>query len=110
MTFRRLSALIEHLPSESATKTFQRNQFSDAELADMAGGRDEHGAWSHTDLILAHISDLIGWLIFAQGDGKGQKPQPYPRPGITTPDGRRPGRMGRDAMDFYLRHRRIGTD
>lgn len=40
-----------------------------------------HGRWSHTDLLLAHLIDLVG--VFAYGKGVFEKaPQPYRRPGI----------------------------
>lgn len=42
---------------------------------------DGHGRWSHTDLLLAHLIDLVG--VFAYGKGVFEKaPEPYRRPGI----------------------------
>lgn len=42
---------------------------------------DGHGRWSHTDLLLAHLIDLVG--MFAYGKGVFDKaPQPYRRPGV----------------------------
>lgn len=42
---------------------------------------DGHGRWSHTDLLLAHLIDLVG--MFAYGKGVFDKaPEPYRRPGV----------------------------
>ncbi len=92
--------MIEGLAPESLTKTALRNAHTDAELAEFAGERTEHGPWSHTDLLLADVHDAIERLRFAMGDGKGAKPQPYPRPGVGPPGGKR-GRMSRDDMEMY---------
>lgn len=78
--------LIDALPGESATKTAIRDALDEDELAKVAG-RDGHGPWSRTDLLLATAIDLLKWVIFAvyaaQG-GKPKEPEPLPRPGVAS--------------------------
>ena len=96
-----LQAFIDDLPPESATKTAVRNGYSDAELADMAKGHREHGPWSHLELLVAHVADEVAQLTHitstAHG-GKGERPKPYPRPGVSRADGQRRGRLTAQQM------------
>ncbi len=97
--------LIEHLPAEAATKVAQRNEYSDDELAEFAAEEHDHGAWSHTDLMLAALWDLIA---DANHDPKKGAAPRYPRPGVSTsaPGGRK-GRMSRSQMQLYMDKRQI---
>ncbi len=101
MTFRRLSLLVDHLPSESATKTALRNAYTEAELRQIAGGRTEHPPFSHEALILAELWDLIAGIAHGLGGGKGEVPK-YPRPGAgKAAGGARTGRMTPEQMAAY---------
>lgn len=104
MTYRYLGMLIDGLPPESLTKTKLRAAYSDVELAAMAADNTEHGPWSHTDLLLAALWDLIAGLMH---DSKKGDPPQYPRPGITEAIGGRRGRMTPAQMrDYEQRIRR----
>lgn len=82
MTWRQLDVILDGLPGDSLYKTALMNSFGDEKLAEMAGESPSgHGRWSHTDLLLAHLIDLVG--VFAYGKGVFEKaPEPYRRPGI----------------------------
>ncbi len=93
MTWRKLQNLVNRLPPESHTKTAARDELTDDELAELAEQpREGRGRWSHTDHLLAHLSDQLGWVmyaIFAAQGGKPAKPNPYPRPGVSGGGGRK---------------------
>jgi len=86
LTWRRLGVLIAHLPPESATKTALRDELGDADVTRLAGARQGHGPWSHTELLLAAVKDAIERLIYVQYQRAGVKglkaPEPMPRPGV----------------------------
>ncbi len=107
MTYRELGNLIDGLPPESLTRTAQRNEYDDDELAEFAAERTEHGPFSHLELLVCHLIDVVVGLGHGLGGGKGSPPQ-YPRPGVapTGPGGRK-GRMSRSQMDLYLTKRQI---
>ena len=66
LSWRRLRVLLAHLPPDSAT------------------AQAIHGpaaAWSPTEHLLASVVDRLGLLLWANGGGKGAKPDPVPRPG-----------------------------
>lgn len=96
---------LDGLPSDSLTRTAQRNEYSDDELAEFAAEDHEHGPWSHTDLLLAAVWDLIAQTN--HDPKKGAAPR-YPRPGVSTsgPGGRK-GRMTSAQMDLYMQKRKI---
>lgn len=98
--------LIENLPPEAATKVFQRNTFSDAELAEMASDRHEHGPITSDGLILADLWDLVASIAHGLGGDRGTPPR-YPRPGVAAPGGS-PSGMSQADMDLYLANRKIG--
>ncbi len=86
LTYRQVAAWLDLLPGESAYKTAIRDALSDEQLAALAKRpREGHGPWSHAELLLAHIVDMLAWVIYAipaaQG-GKPKKPKPFPRPGV----------------------------
>jgi hypothetical protein len=65
LSSRRLLVLVDNLPRESAT------------------ARAVHGEqlqWGHTEHLLADVVDLLRILVWQMG-GKGQRPDPIPRPG-----------------------------
>lgn len=74
--------LLDALPGDSSYKTALMNSYGDEALAEMSQLAPEgHGRWSHTDLLLAHLIDLVG--VFAYGKGVFERaPEPYRRPGI----------------------------
>jgi len=82
LTYRRLKVLIDYaLPGESATKTAQRDEIPDEQLAKIARLPQEgHGRWSHSDLLLARVIDLLG--VVASGMRLKDPPAPWPRPGL----------------------------
>lgn len=86
LTYRRAAVLIAHLPPQSATKTIVRDSLTDAEQAALSGDGEGHGAWSHSDLLLATIADAVHVLVWQQSQIHGKKraraPKPIPRPGI----------------------------
>lgn len=81
---------IEHLPSESATKTAMRNAIPEAELERLAEkGEPEKAAWSHQEQLLAAVVDALRRveyiLILANSDKGSRKPkapEQVPRPGV----------------------------
>lgn len=90
MTYRRLKVLLDALPPDSATNTAVREQFTDAQLAEMAqrDGDGGYGPWSRVDYWFASISDRIDQLIYALvrvNGGKPDPPKPLPRPGLVAP-------------------------
>jgi len=112
LTPRLLRALIDGLPPESATKTAVRDDLGEAELAELAE-KDQpsgHGPWSHTDLRIASLIDEVRWLRYAVYQSAGAKPKqpnPYPRPGVRSPDaGREITEAGRAYLE-KLRTRRV---
>jgi hypothetical protein len=58
------------------------DDLGDETLAELAKTEPEgHGRWSHNDLLLAHIIDLLGVVAYGLHVFE-QPPQPYRRPGI----------------------------
>jgi hypothetical protein len=49
---------------------------------------DEHGRWSHTDLLLAYMIDLLGLVAYGLHVFE-KPPEPYRRPGIMPKTRRR---------------------
>lgn len=98
MTWRQLRVLIQHLPPESSTMTALRNALSPEEYEQQAkNGRPEEGRWSMVEQLLAGITDALREiqyiLVVANSDGKGRRPrrpEPLPRPGVTTRRQREP--------------------
>jgi hypothetical protein len=84
LTYRRLAVLIDHaLPGESATKTAMRDALGDEVLAKLSKVPSEgHGRWSHAELLLARVIDLLG--VVASGMQLKEAPPPYPRPGVAA--------------------------
>lgn len=89
LTYRQVASWLERLPGEGAYKTALRDSLTDEQLLELSKReRHGHGPWSHTDLLLAHLADLLNWVIYvvlAVNSAKGKKPKqpkPYPRPGI----------------------------
>ncbi len=110
MTYRYLGMLIDGLPAESLTRTAERNEYTDDELAAMAADHHEHGPMSRSDLIAADTWDLLAALCHGLSGAKGDPPR-YPRPGVGKPgEGGRKGRMNLSQMRLYLEKRQIGGD
>lgn len=87
LSWRRLGVLIKHLPIESATKTAIRNSVPvDSLRASVSDVDTQYGAWSQTDMLLAHLIDIATWLRWtktkAAEDQPKSPPEPYPRPGV----------------------------
>lgn len=80
-----------------------RDSLTAEELADLAHQPQEgHGPWSHTDMLIAAVIDLLKWQIFATYAAQGAKPDqpdPYPRPGVV---GRRERRAISDQAAAHL--------
>lgn len=82
LTWRRLGVILEGLPGESLYKTALANSLGDETLAEMAKSPAEgHGRWSHNDLLLAYIIDMLGLIAYGLHVFE-KPPQPYRRPGI----------------------------
>lgn len=88
LTWRKLDALIEWLPGESATKTAIRDALGDDKLAELAAQpRDGHGRWTHEALQLAAIQDGVNhltWLTLRlqRPESRITPPEPVRRPGV----------------------------
>lgn len=86
LSWRELGVYVEHLPLESATQTARLAAMSDADYAAAARESYTHGAWSHTDLLVAGVYDAIERLIFVQlrraGVESAKAPEPIRRPGV----------------------------
>ena len=87
LTFLELDALLAKLPAESALRTEQRDQLTDAELAAAAEAENvPHGPWSRGDMLLAAVFDAVLQLIHVQIRRAGvdaDPPEPLRRPGVT---------------------------
>lgn len=88
LTYRLLGVLLHGLPGHSAYKTAVRDSIPDEQLAALAKRpREHHGVWSHTDLRLANIEDLLAMQV------RGLRPTndwaPVPRPGVARAATRR---------------------
>lgn len=109
LSLRRLRVLVEHLPSDSATKTAMRNALTDDERERLSqGARPDLAAWSGAELLLASILDAIRAqtaVAVAAAGGKPQMPDPTPRPGIPpkSPISRRLSDEQRRALDPRLK-------
>lgn len=85
------------LPPESATKTALRDGLTPEQMAEvLAAQRSDaargHGPWSHTDMRIMALHDVMSWILYALYAVNGAKPEPpnpYPRPGIAPPQTRR---------------------
>lgn len=87
LTFRKLRVLLTYLQPDSNFKTAMRDELSDEQLAELAKQpRKGHGAWSHTDMLLAAIFDQLSVqqsiTLAAAGVKNPPKPQLLPRPGV----------------------------
>ncbi len=98
---RRLKVLVDKLPPESATKTAARDALTPDQLAELMAkqrkaGRTGYGPFSHTDMKLAAIYDMLGLILHVLqvvNSRKGQTvkaPKPYPRPGVPLDEADRP--------------------
>lgn len=110
LSWRRLGVLIKHLPAESATKTSLRNAIPVEELQDVVSDTDApYGAWSQTDMLLAHLIDLVTWLRWAKTkaaeDKPNNPPEPYPRPGVDRkPTARRSDPNVINLLEYVRQH------
>lgn len=112
LTWRKLDALIDWLPGESATKTAIRDSFTDEELAQYASGVQVrgHGPWSQETLRMAAVEDAVNRLFaltaWLAGERSGQPawPDPVRRPGIGGIRSRRPKLTAEGRA--YLKHLR----
>jgi hypothetical protein len=94
LTFNVVQLYIDRLPPESLTKTHERNKYSPEQLRQLGKQQQsDHGPWSQLELLVAHLIDVVEWLVHVTNGGKGTKPKPYPRPGVTGPGGRKRGRL-----------------
>ena len=89
LTWRRLAALIRHLPPESATMTALRNSAPAEVLARQAEQVDPATlAWSRAEMLAASQLDAINQLIhmYASAHSKQPvaRPKPTPRPGVVA--------------------------
>ncbi|MFF1684507.1 MULTISPECIES: hypothetical protein [unclassified Streptomyces] len=86
LSIRRLRILIEHLPSESATKTALRNLVTPEEMERATGEhRPDLAPWSGVELLLAGIKDeitLSRHVAVAAAGAPAPEFTPTPRPGI----------------------------
>ncbi len=96
MTYRLLvDVFVAGLPPESLTRTAQRNEYSDEQLAQMGKQQTGHGPFSHLELLVTHLIDEVAWntyAVSAVNGGKPKEPKPYPRPGVPG-SGPRKGRL-----------------
>lgn len=100
MTHRLLLMFVDGLPPESLTRTAQRNEYSDEQLAQLAKQQTGHGPWSHHDNLLVDLIDELRWNTYATSaaaGGKPEQPKPYPRPGVLG-SGPRKGRLTPEQM------------
>lgn len=99
LTYRAAAVLVDGLPGESLTKTAIRDAIPDARLAELAKQpRQGHGQWSHVELRLAAIEDLLG--VLARGQRIVGDWSPVPRPGIP---GKQRKRIGSDQLAHLRR-------
>ena len=89
LTWRRLGVLLRNLPPESRLKTALRNAASEAEIKQMADGADpSEGQWTHTDMLLALVVDVLRQVLYvllkANGAKNVKQPEPVPRPGVKS--------------------------
>ncbi len=86
LSLRTLRIWIEHLPSESATKTAMRNAVSSSDMERAtAEHRPDLAPWSGVELLLASLKDevvLLRHITLAANGGKPGTFEPTPRPGI----------------------------
>lgn len=84
LSYRKLSTLLDNLPQEGRFPTAWRNSLSPAQIAEAqsAPQSKHHGPWSQSDHLVARAGDRVDALIFMMSDGKGQRPEPFPRPGV----------------------------
>lgn len=109
LTWRRLSNLIDWLPTDSATKTAIRDSFTDDEIAELAG-KDPvgYGRWTRGDLRVAAVEDAVerqtALMVWLASDRKSRPrmPEPVRRPGIAAK--RRPALSAEGRA--YLQHLR----
>lgn len=95
-----VESFVKLLPSESATRTAQRNEYSDEHLAQLGKEQLGHGPWSQLELLVAHLVDEVAWNTYAtvaSAGGKPKEPKPYPRPGVAD-SGVRKGRLTPEQM------------
>lgn len=88
------------LPPESATRTAQRNEYTDEQLAQMGKQQTGHGPFSQLELLVADLIDEVAWNTYATlaaVGGKPKEPKPYPRPGVPG-SGPRKGRLTPEQM------------
>jgi hypothetical protein len=93
LTYRQVGSWIARLPGESQYKTAVRESLSDEQLAELSKRpREGHGPWSQSELLLAHIGDVIRvqtYILQAINTDKAHRsklraPEPYPRPGVAA--------------------------
>jgi hypothetical protein len=106
LTHRLLGVLYDELPGESATKTAQRDQIPDDQLAQLARLRREgHGPWSHGELLSAAQIDVLRSILhvlIVSNGGKSNAPDPWPRPGVV---GKRRRALSREGFDYLMKLR-----
>lgn len=84
LTYRRLWALIQGLPIESAAKTALRDATPLEEALPPSG----HGPWSREMYLIAEIYDAVSWSSWQWAQAHSEqpipKPEPMPRPGVAS--------------------------
>ncbi|MER5501375.1 hypothetical protein ABT096_29800 [Streptomyces sp. NPDC002561] len=101
--------LIQHLPSESATKTALRNAIPDDAPQPESEYRPDKAAWSGVEMLLAAIKDEVALsrnAAIAIAGGRPDEFHPTPRPGIPPKSAARKGLTDteRRAIDPRLRN------
>lgn len=100
LTYRRLGVLVAGLGKDSAlTRSVRRNPLEGSDESGEMSPEEEMAAWGLEHHLLALIADLLAGANWQRGGGKGSKPRPIPRPGVSdeptgTRDGVPSGRIG----------------
>ena len=109
-TWADLEAMLTRLPSDSALQTAIRDQYTDAELADMSSEQAGHGQWSRINYQLADVADAIrvlSWLFISANmpEDKPKPPPPAPiaRPGVLDPNVEKNARLDENARKYRER-------
>lgn len=90
MSWRRLRVLVRYLPADSATRRALD---------------DESAGWGLSEQLLAAIADAVQGGNWQRSGGRGLRPKPIPRPGVTERRRTygRPSRPGHEVGAYLAR-------
>lgn len=107
MSFRRFGLILRNLPMDSAFHASVRDTMTPEQYeAAIRTPRDnKYGRWSLEAMLAARTGDLMEARIWQASGNKGERPAPYPRPGVKPMASVTP--INEAAIEYLLKTREL---